>query len=112
MNNFHDKTVVITGAATGISFAVAKQFASRGARLVLAARRLDRLEQAKQALRETGAEVEVVACDVTDREDVDRLVAFAERAFGKVAALVNNAGVSSARLGTLPSCWPERLKCA
>ncbi len=93
MKDFNGKTVVITGAATGIGFALAKQFAGRGARLVLAARRRNRLEEAAAALAATGVEVRVTECDVTDREDVDRLVAFAWEAFGRVDVLVNNAGV-------------------
>lgn len=93
MKDFRNRTVVITGAATGIGFALAKQFASRGARLVLAARRRDRLEQAKASLEAAGAVVEVAECDVTSREDVDRLVDFAWNAFGTVDVLVNNAGV-------------------
>ncbi len=93
MKDFTGKTVVITGAATGIGFALAKQFADRGARLVLAARRRNRLEQAAAALTATGAEVRVSECDVTNREDVERLVDFAWDAFGSVDVLVNNAGV-------------------
>jgi NAD(P)-dependent dehydrogenase (short-subunit alcohol dehydrogenase family) len=93
MKEFSGKTVVITGAATGIGFGLAKQFAQRGAQLVLAARRRNRLEEAAIALTENGASVQVAECDVTCREDVDRLVDFSYKAFGHVDVLVNNAGV-------------------
>ncbi len=98
MKDFKDKTVVITGAATGIGFALAKQFADRGAKLVLAARRLDRLEQAASSLAAAGADVRVFACDVTERSEVERLADFAWAEFGGVDVIVNNAGV-----GPVPS---------
>lgn len=93
MKDFKGKTVVITGAATGIGFALAKQFADRGARLVLAARRLDRLEEAAASLSGRGAEVRAAECDVTKREDVEKLADFAWAQFGGVDVIVNNAGV-------------------
>lgn len=93
MKDFADKTVVITGAGTGIGLALAKQFADRGARLVLAARRLSRLEEAAATLTRTGANVRITRCDVTSRQDVDQLADFAWNAFGRVDVLLNNAGV-------------------
>lgn len=93
MKDFTGKTVVITGAATGIGFALAKQFSNRGAHLVLAARRRDRLDEAAAALAETGAQVRVTECDVTKQDEVDRLLEFSVSAFGQVDVLVNNAGV-------------------
>lgn len=77
MHDFNEKVVVITGGATGIGFALAKQFAQHGARLVLAARRRERLNQAAATLAASGADVRVFACDVTRRAQVDALADFA-----------------------------------
>ncbi|MGF7149783.1 NAD(P)-dependent dehydrogenase (short-subunit alcohol dehydrogenase family) [Sphingomonas zeicaulis] len=97
MKDFKERTVVITGAATGIGYALAKQFAERGAKLVLAARRLNRLEEAAAALTGAGAEVRVLECDVTRLDDVVRLADAAWAEFGRVDVIVNNAGVGPIR---------------
>lgn len=93
MKDFESKVVVITGGATGIGFALAKQFAARGARIVLAGRRLGRLQEAQGSLAPSGADVRVFACDVTKRGDVEKLADFAWEEFGHVDVIVNNAGV-------------------
>lgn len=93
MKDFKDKVVVITGAATGIGYALAKQFLTRGSKVVLAARRLDRLKEAAASLDATGSRIRVLQCDVTERRDVERLAAFAVTQFGRTDVLVNNAGV-------------------
>jgi NAD(P)-dependent dehydrogenase (short-subunit alcohol dehydrogenase family) len=93
MKSFDDKVVVLTGAATGIGLALAKQFAQRGAKLVIAARRRNRLDEAAAMLARLGAQVKVFECDVTDRGQVEALADFAWKAFGTVDAIVNNAGV-------------------
>jgi len=93
MRDFSGRTVVITGAATGIGFALAKQFAQRGAKLVLAGRRRQRLDEAAAALSASGTNVRVFECDVTQRDQVEALADFAWRSFGHVDVMVNNAGV-------------------
>jgi NAD(P)-dependent dehydrogenase (short-subunit alcohol dehydrogenase family) len=93
MRDFSGRTVVITGAATGIGFALAKQFAQRGAKLVLAGRRRQRLDEAAAALSASGTNVRVFECDVTQRDQVEALADFAWRSFGRVDVMVNNAGV-------------------
>jgi NAD(P)-dependent dehydrogenase (short-subunit alcohol dehydrogenase family) len=98
MQDFQDKVVVITGGATGIGFALAKQFAKRGALLLVAGMNMDRLEKAKRALTELTKRIEIFECDVTDRAQVDALATFAWDTFGHVDVLVNNAGV-----GPIPS---------
>jgi uncharacterized protein len=82
------RTVVITGASSGIGRASALEFARRGARLVLAARRTSLLEEVAAECRRAGAETTVVATDVTRRADCEALIAAA----GTVDVLVNNAG--------------------
>lgn len=82
------KTVVITGASSGIGKAVALEMARRGANVVLGARRGDLLEDVATRCRATGARAAVVVTDVTRPEDCARLMAAA----GQVDVLVNNAG--------------------
>lgn len=82
------KTVVITGASSGIGRAAALEFARRGANLVLAARRGELLEEVAGACRALGAECRVVVTDVTQRADCEHLIDVA----GNVDILVNNAG--------------------
>ena len=87
-----DQTVIVTGASSGIGEAIARRLAAAGARLVLAARRVDRLKALASELDASGACIEVVACDVTSADDRERLVAAALARFGRIDALVNNAG--------------------
>jgi NAD(P)-dependent dehydrogenase (short-subunit alcohol dehydrogenase family) len=98
MRDFKGKVVVITGGATGIGFALAKQFARHGALLLLAGIDKKRLEQAAKALTHEVARVETFECDVTKREQVEALADFAWERFGHADVIVNNAGV-----GPVPS---------
>jgi NADP-dependent 3-hydroxy acid dehydrogenase YdfG len=88
------KVVAITGASSGIGEATARLLAGDGARLVLGARRTDRLEQIADELRAAGTSVVTRATDVTVRDDLDRLVAAATDEFGRLDVLVSNAGVA------------------
>jgi NADP-dependent 3-hydroxy acid dehydrogenase YdfG len=87
--------VAVTGASSGIGEATARLLATRGARLVLGARRADRLDRIADTLRADGAEVVTVPVDVTRAEDVDRLVSAAVAEFGRLDVLVSNAGIAS-----------------
>ncbi len=87
------KIVAITGASAGIGAACAEALARRGDALVLGARRADKLEAFAGTLRARGARVEVVPGDVARREDMDALVARADAAFGRLDAIVCNAGI-------------------
>lgn len=93
MQDFNDKVVIITGGATGIGFALAKQFGAHGARLVLAARRRGRLDEAAATLAANGVDVRVFPCDVTQRDQVEALADFAWEQFGRADVIVNNAGI-------------------
>lgn len=84
--------VFITGGSSGIGAALACEFARRGARVVIAARNLGRLEQVREAIRAGGGWVEAVACDVTDSRSVDVAVARAVEILGGLDVVVANAG--------------------
>ena len=94
MESLRDATVVITGASSGIGLATARAFASRGANVVLAARRRELLEQAAQDCEELGGRALAVPTDVTDPERVRDLTDAAISAFGGIDVWVNNAGTS------------------
>jgi NADP-dependent 3-hydroxy acid dehydrogenase YdfG len=83
------KTIVITGASSGIGAALARHLGREGHRLVLAARRI---EQLNAVANESGANTKTVRADVTRREDVNRLRDEALRAFESVDVWINNAG--------------------
>ena len=90
-----NRSVVITAAAgTGIGFAAAQRFAANGARLTISDRHERRLEEAADRLEaEFGVRPHTVPCDVTDQEQVDRLMDSAVKRYGRIDVLVNNAGL-------------------
>jgi NADP-dependent 3-hydroxy acid dehydrogenase YdfG len=94
-----ESVIAITGASSGIGEATARHLATRGARLVIGARRMDRLEALADEIRQDGGEVVTVEVDVTRRADLQRLVQTAVDRFGRLDVLVSNAGVS--KLGPL-----------
>ncbi|MBP0444751.1 SDR family oxidoreductase [Roseomonas sp. SSH11] len=87
------KTVLITGASSGIGEATARVLAARGARLVLGARRTDRLSALVREIEEAGGQARHRALDVTDAAEMQAFADFAEAEFGRVDVLVNNAGL-------------------
>lgn len=94
-NSLKDRIVFITGASAGIGAACARAFAAEGARLLLAARRVDRLEAMEVDLLEAGAPaVHAFALDVRDRAAVERAVAALPKEWQAIEVLVNNAGLS------------------
>lgn len=93
MSTLKDKVVLITGASSGIGEATAKWLAKRGAQVVLGARRTDRLEKLAEEIRNAGGIAEYHSLDVTDFEQMKSIVQFTVHQFGRLDALVNNAGV-------------------
>lgn len=85
---------VITGGHSGIGKAVAKHWVSHGGKVVLAARRLDRLLQAEKELQEMGGDVVVAACDVTKEEDNHCLAQLAVEKFGAINLVATCAGIT------------------
>jgi NADP-dependent 3-hydroxy acid dehydrogenase YdfG len=92
-NTIAGKVVVITGASSGRGEATARHLAALGARVVLGARRADRIEALASEITENGGEALAVPTDVTDRDQVKWLVDAAVETYGRVDVLLNNAGV-------------------
>ena len=88
-----EKVVLVTGASSGIGVGIARELAAAGATLVLGARRTERLETLADELRRAGARVATRHLDVTDRSSVAAFAAAGRNAFGRVDAIVNNAGI-------------------
>jgi NAD(P)-dependent dehydrogenase (short-subunit alcohol dehydrogenase family) len=96
MNNFENKTVFITGGASGIGLALARAFGKRGANIMIADINEANLEAATQELAGDGINVESVVCNVVDLASVQAAADATLKTFGKVHMVVNNAGVSLA----------------
>jgi short-subunit dehydrogenase len=98
------KVVIVTGASSGIGEATARQFAREGAKVVLAARRVDRLEALAKEITSmgTGADTLVVQADLSKLEDIQSLINQTLDKYGRIDVLVNNAG-----FGRLD--WLEKL---
>jgi short-subunit dehydrogenase len=92
MTSFTGQVILITGASSGIGAALAREFARAGADLVLAARRIERLEHVRAAVERAGRRAVVVACDVTVDGDVEKVVEVARQTFGRLDVVVANAG--------------------
>ena len=97
------KIVVITGASSGLGEATARLLSAQGARVVLGARRIDRLKTLAEDIGRHGGKAIALATDVTDRAQVARLVDAAVQAHGRIDVMLNNAGL-------MPHSPLERLK--
>ncbi|HEY0651675.1 MAG TPA: SDR family NAD(P)-dependent oxidoreductase [Chryseosolibacter sp.] len=87
------KVVLITGGSRGLGLVLAREFASRGAKLALCARSADKLEIARQELERSGADVMVRPADLTNQHEVKAVIDEVVRHYGKIDVLVNNAGI-------------------
>jgi len=87
-----NKVVVITGASSGIGCALAKEFASKGARLSLGARRTELLEKLQKELPDT--EILIRKTDVSDENDCRALIEETIKQYGQIDVMINNAGIS------------------
>ncbi len=89
-----NKTVIITGASSGIGKACAETFANRGANIVISGRNRENLENTATELRKTGAEILAVVGDVSNENDCKILIEKTIEKFGGIDILINNAGIS------------------
>ena len=102
-NNIQGKVVVITGASSGLGEATARFLHAQGARVVLGARRVERIKSLADELSGRGGEALALPTDVTHPEQVKKLVDAAAQAYGRVDVMLNNAGL-------MPHSLLERLK--
>ena len=93
MSNIEGKVVVITGASSGLGEATARHLAAQGASVVLGARRIERLQSLANELNSQGGKALAVKTDVTDPNQVQRLVDKAVQTYGRVDVIINNAGL-------------------
>jgi len=87
------KVIVITGASSGMGEAAARHLASLGSKVVLGARRADRLEALVTEIKAAGGSALAIVTDVTDRAQVANLIDTAVRTYGRIDVLINNAGI-------------------
>lgn len=92
-DNIKGKSIVITGASSGLGEAAARLLAEKGAKVVLAARRTDRIAALAAEINAQGGEAIALATDVTRAEDMQKLVDTAIQQWGRIDVLINNAGV-------------------
>jgi NAD(P)-dependent dehydrogenase (short-subunit alcohol dehydrogenase family) len=87
------RAAIVTGASSGIGLAIARMLGQEGYGVTIAARRPEKLSAAAEGLRAEGVELEEVAANVADEEDIKRVVQAHRERFGRLDVLVNNAGV-------------------
>ena len=97
-DTFRDQVVIVTGASAGIGKALAMELAKQGAKLAIAARRVERLEQVASDCRSLGGEVIVIPTDVSDEAQCRELVEKTIAKFGRLDMLINNAGMAATAL--------------
>jgi NAD(P)-dependent dehydrogenase (short-subunit alcohol dehydrogenase family) len=90
-NLLKGKTIIVTGGGTGLGKSMATRFGELGANLVIASRREDVIQSAAEELRQTGADVLGLSCDVRKPASVEGMVDAAKKKFGKIDVLLNNA---------------------
>jgi NADP-dependent 3-hydroxy acid dehydrogenase YdfG len=95
--NIENKVVLITGGSTGIGAEVARLLASRGAKVAIAARRKEKLDEVVAEIAASGGTARAYSLDVTDKKQVEAVVAAAVADFGRVDVLINNAGLMPIR---------------
>jgi NADP-dependent 3-hydroxy acid dehydrogenase YdfG len=93
MSGIENKVVIVTGASSGLGEATARRLAKNGAKLMLAARREDRLKELVAAIEQEGGTAAYQVTDVADRQQVEALAQATREAYGRIDVLINNAGL-------------------
>lgn len=93
MSELKDKVVIITGASSGLGEATARRLAKNGAKLMLAARREERLKELVSEIEKDGGTAKYQVTDVTDKSQVEALAKATHQAYERIDVLVNNAGL-------------------
>ena len=109
MGRLDGKVCIITGSNSGVGAAAAELFAKEGAKVVITARRQDKLDEEANKIRSMGGTVLAVKCDVSKEEEVIALVKKVVEEFGTVDVLLNNAGVLEAGLKPIDRCLAEDI---
>ena len=104
------QVALITGGSRGLGFLLARELAREGCRIAICARDEHELRLARAELEQEGTEILTVTCDVSDREQVERLVNVATDYFGRIDILVNNAGII--QVGPLETMTAEAFEAA
>ena len=101
--NIKEQIAIVTGASSGIGQATARKLAAHGAKVVITARREDRLKELKEKIESEGGKALAVTADVTKKEDWDKIIQQTQQTFGDANVLVNNAGL-------MPLSYVKKLK--
>ncbi len=88
------KTAIVTGGGRGLGRYMAEALSDAGANVVICSRKIEPLEEVREEIKARGGKAHAVECDVTDPEDVEKVVRKAEEAFGAIGVLVNNSGAT------------------
>lgn len=91
--DLRDQTVLVTGGSRGLGLVLARELARRGANVAICARDGEELQRAEEDLRQRGARVFTTVCDITHRDQVEDMIGRVRGHFGRIDALINNAGV-------------------
>ena len=104
--SLHERTAFVTGASSGLGVTFAEALAAAGARVVLAARRVEKLREVERRIVARGGQAMSVQCDVGDPAQVESAVEAACQRFGRIDVFVNNAGIA-AEVGAVPENIPH-----
>ena len=110
--NLNKKVVIITGGTSGIGLETARLFSKESAKIMITGRDIPKMEKAKRMLEEEGADIDSISADLSNLEDMDKIIEKTEKNLGPVDILINNAGKSYAGdfFSPEPKLWEEILK--